>query len=166
MLLVRLEKRRIWCLHLPDVLESSITSDNERPRGTELAHDRSKAIDWGLGWKSWLRRNYLSWGYRLVRVLIDMYSLMLLGAFKVDFLLFLANEPYVCLWDTLLAWYLVKLFWNEIVIQIVWLWFFMIRRVLLMIRISQCIIFSAVRIFYQILRETIFNFLALRILVI
>jgi hypothetical protein len=75
-----------------------------------LAHDRSKAINWGLGWKSWLGRDDLSWGYRLVRVLIDMQSLMILCAFMVDFLLFLAFEPNMCLWYTLLAWHLVELF--------------------------------------------------------
>lgn len=43
----------------------------------------------------------------------------------------------------------------------------MMRRVLpLVVRISKSLIFSAVRIFYRYLRGTIFNFLALRILVV
>ena len=164
MVQVRLEKCRICCVY---ILESSITSDDEWPRGAEMTHDRSKAINWGLGCKSCLRSNDLSiWGFQLVTVLICMHSLIILFAFMVEFSLFLIYEAHMCLRDTLLAWYLVKLFLNEIVVEIVIRFrrFFMVWRVLLFI--SLCLNLSAVGIFYQILRESIFNFLALKILVV
>ena len=111
LLLVRLEESRIIRVHLTDVLESSMTSDDQRARGAELTHDRGEAINWGLGWESWLGRNDLSWGYRLVRLLIDIHSLMRLRAFMVVVFLLVINEAYhLCLRDTLLTWHLAQLF--------------------------------------------------------
>jgi len=111
LLLVRLEEGRICCVHLTNVLESSMTSDDHRARGAELTHDRSEAINWRLGWESWLRRNDLSWSYRLVSVLIHIHSLMRLRAFMVVVFLFVVNEAYhLCLWYTLFAWHLAELF--------------------------------------------------------
>ena len=96
---------------MTNVLESSMASDDKGPRGAELTHDRGEAINWGLAWESWLGRNDLSWGYRLVRLLIDIHSLMRLRAFMIVVFLFVVNEAYhLCLWDTLLAWHLAELF--------------------------------------------------------
>jgi hypothetical protein len=94
-----------------NVLESSMASDDKGPRGAELTHDRGEAINWRLAWESWLGRNNLSWGYRLVRELLDIHSLIRLPDFMVVVFLFVVNESYhLCLWDTLLAWHLAQLF--------------------------------------------------------